>query len=71
MASFEDFTNKIRELADTIDEIALDAMDTAAMDSIALLQRGLQEQSVDADGNPWRPYEESYKEYKEKEGKSF
>lgn len=70
MASFEDFTNKIRELADTIDEIVLDEMDNAALFSISLLQRRLQEQSVDADGNPWRPYSESYKEYKAKEGKS-
>lgn len=70
MASLEVFNNKLNLLIGSLDEIVLDAMDTAAMDSIALLQRRLQEKGVDSDGNAWRPYSESYEKYKEKMGKA-
>lgn len=70
MASLEQFNLKLQGLIDSIEEITLDAMDVSALDSIALLQRRLQEEGKDAEGNPWRPYTEEYKEYKEKKGKA-
>lgn len=70
MASLENFNNKLNLLISQLDELILDSMDTAAMDSIALLQRRLQEKGVDSEGNAWRPYSEKYKEYKDKQGKT-
>lgn len=70
MAGFDVFTDKLELLINSIEDIGLDAMDTAANDSIALLQRRLQEEGVDSEGNAWRPYSEQYKKYKEKQGKT-
>lgn len=70
MPSLDQFIQKIQLLSDSLEDIVLDAMDTAAMDSIALLQRRIQEEGKDAEGNAWRPYSEEYEKYKEKKGKT-
>ncbi len=65
-----EFVERLELLSDSIEDIMLDAMDTTAMDSIALLQRRIQEEGVDSDGNAWRPYSDEYEKYKEKKGKA-
>jgi len=70
MPGLDQFIQKLQVLYDSLEDIVLDAMDTAALDSIALLQRRIQEEGKDAEGNAWRPYSEEYEKYKEKEGKT-
>jgi len=70
MPGLDQFIQKLQVLSDSLEDIVLDAMDTAALDSIALLQRRIQEEGKDAEGNAWRPYSEEYEKYKEKEGKT-
>lgn len=70
MPSLDQFIQKIQLLSDSIEDIVLDAQDTAALDAINLLTTRLVEEGKDAEGNAWRPYSEEYEKYKEKKGKT-
>lgn len=70
MASIEEFIGKLELLIDTLPEITLDGMEIAALGALALVQQRVQEQGVDANGTPWRPYTAEYKRFKEKAGKT-
>ena len=69
MAALDAFIGKLEVLIAELPSSTLDNVEIAAMDAQALLQRRLQEQGVDAQGNPWRPYSEEYQKQKEKAGK--
>jgi hypothetical protein len=69
MAGLDTFTAKLELLISQLPESTLDNVEIAAMDAQDLLQQRLQEQGVDAQGNPWRPYSDEYQKQKQKAGK--
>jgi len=69
MAGLDIFIGKLEVLIAELPASTLDNVEIAAMDAQALLQQRLQEQGVDVQGTPWRPYSEEYRKQKEKAGK--